>query len=85
MFRTGRHKDMPPRQDIKPAHRPSLAAAAGISLTELLMPITLFSITVAGVIDAINTIDTVTTSYVSESAQREANHADFNNAYDRIS
>lgn len=68
-----------------PAHRPALATAAGISLTELLMSITLFSITVAGVIGAINTIDTVTTSYVSEGAQREANHADFNNAYNRIS
>ena len=60
-------------------------AAAGISLTELLMSITLFSVTLAGAIGAINAIDKLTTGYVSEGEQREANHADFSNAYDRIS
>ena len=55
------------------------------SLTELLMSITLFSVTLAGAIGAINAIDNLTTSYVSEGEQREANHADFSNAYDRIS
>ena len=60
-------------------------AAAGISLTELLMSITLFSVTLAGAIGAITAIDKLTTGYVSEGEQREANHADFSNAYDRIS
>ena len=49
------------------------------------MSITLFSVTLAGAIGAINAIDNLTTSYVSEGEQREANHADFSNAYDRIS
>ena len=62
-----------------------MASAEGISLTELLMSLTLFSITVAGAIGAINAIDTITTSYISEGEQREANHADFNSAYERIS
>ena len=62
-----------------------MASAEGISLTDLLMSLTLFSITVAGAIGAINAIDTITTSYISEGEQREANHADFNSAYERIS
>ena len=49
------------------------------------MSITLFSVTLAGAIGAINAIDNLTTSYVSEGEQREANQADFSNAYDRIS
>ena len=49
------------------------------------MSITLFSVTLAGAIGAINAIDNLTTGYVSEGEQREANHADFSNAYDRIS
>ncbi len=49
------------------------------------MSITLFSVTLAGAIGAINAIDNLTTSYVSEGEQCEANHADFSNAYDRIS
>ena len=69
-----------------PGNQPGIrASAAGISLTELLMSITLFSVTLAGAIGAINAIDNLTTSYVAEGEQREANHADFSNAYDRIS
>ena len=49
------------------------------------MSITLFSVTLAGAIEAINAIDNLTTSYVSEGEQSEVNHADFSNAYDRIS
>ena len=40
------------------------------------MSITLFSVTLAGAIGAINAIDNLTTSYVSEGEQREANDAD---------
>ena len=84
MIGTG-HNGIAQRADDAAGHHHGLASAAGISLTELLMSITLFSITVVGAIGAINTIDTVTTSYISEGEQREANHADFSNAYDRIS
>lgn len=84
MIGTG-HNGIAQRADDAPRRHHGLASAAGISLTELLMSITLFSITVVGAIGAINTIDTVTTSYISEGEQREANHADFSNAYDRIS
>ena len=49
------------------------------------MSITLFSVTLAGAIGAINAIDNLTTGYVAEGEQREANHTDFSNAYDRIS
>ena len=40
------------------------------------MSIALFSVTLAGAIGAINAIDNLTTSYVSEGEQREANDAD---------
>ncbi len=79
------HRDIPEQaRDASGRHR-RMASAEGISLTELLMSLTLFSITVAGAIGAINAIDTITTSYISEGEQREANHADFNSAYERIS
>ena len=79
------HKGISKHADDPRRRHHGLASAAGISLTELLMSVTLFSITVVGAIGAINTIDTVTISYISEGEQREANHADFSNAYDRIS
>lgn len=80
-----RHKGNSTAANNAPRCRRKMASAPGISLTELLMSITLFSITVVGAFGAINAIDTVTTSYISEGEQREANHADFSNAYDRIS
>jgi Tfp pilus assembly protein PilV len=79
------HSDISRHAVDAPRRHHGLASAAGVSLTELLMSVTLFSITVVGAIGAINAIDTVTTSYISEGEQREANHADFSNAYDRIS
>ena len=79
------HKDIPEQTQDAPHRYRRLASADGISLTELLMSLTLFSITIAGAIGALNAIDTITTSYISEGEQREANHADFNGAYDRIS
>ena len=79
------HKGTPYPTDTAVRGHRRMTSAAGISLTELLMSITLFSITVTGAIGAINAIDRVTTSYISEGEQREANHADFNNAYERIS
>ena len=76
----------PPSPPTAPVTRRHVrTVAAGISLTELLMSITLFSVTLAGAIGAIRAIDNLTTGYVSEGEQREANHADFSNAYNRIS
>ena len=79
------HKDIPDQAGDASRGPRRMASLEGISLTELLMSLTLFSITVAGAIGAINAIDTITTSYISEGEQREANHGDFNAAYERIS
>ena len=58
MIGTGQHGISTHADDSLRRHH-GLASAAGISLTELLMSVTLFSITVVGAVGAINAIDNV--------------------------
>ena len=60
-------------------------ALAGMSMIELLVALTVFSIALAGAIAAVNLIQKETSGFISTDQQTEQNNVDFASAFDNVS
>ena len=60
-------------------------ALAGMSMIELLVALTVFSIALDGAIAAVNLIQKETSGFISTDQQTEQNNVDFASAFDNVS